>query len=324
MRQGRGTEVWDRLDVSGWAVRGVEQMGSSENLWLVDPCTGAEWLHKNTMIPNSGVEQGEDWSEVVSTHVAGLLGVPHAATRLCWREGLRGSLSLSVIPEGYALWEGMIVLEKASVPGYYPHIEGAPGIDPARPRVKRPGHHLVNIHQALDGVRSPPDFDGPETLTGFDVFVGYMILDALIANRDRHEQNWAILTPQLRSRDERLAPSYDHAGSLGYNLRDAERQLCIDEPDQLVRWAERGTAYRFEYEGKPQSLVAHAVEALAICSSQGADWWQERLSTASIEPVLAALSERAITGMSDVAAKFAHDLLELNLRRLRNAICPRP
>lgn len=30
-------------------------------------------------------------------------------------------------------------------------------------------------------------------MTGFDVFVGYLLLDALVAKRDRHEQDWAVL-----------------------------------------------------------------------------------------------------------------------------------
>ncbi|PKH37312.1 hypothetical protein [Nocardioides alpinus] len=63
-------EAWDRADVSDWPVRRVEQVGSTENLWLLDPSTNEEWLHKDTVVPANGVEQGEDWAEVVSTRVA--------------------------------------------------------------------------------------------------------------------------------------------------------------------------------------------------------------------------------------------------------------
>jgi hypothetical protein len=316
--------AWERDDVSDWAVHRVEQVGSTRNLWLEDPETEEKWLHKDTVIPDNGVEQGEDWSEVVSTQVGSLLGVPCAATRLCSRDGRRGSLSLSVLTWGEALNEGTVVMERAGLPDYFPHAEGQPGIAATRPGVKRPGHNLNNIRTALDGVAAPRGFDGPETLTGFDVFAGYMILDALIANRDRHEQNWAVLTPQLLSMPERLAPSYDHASSLGYNLPDPRRQACIKDRTLLAAWAERGTAYRFEYDSKPPSLVAHAANAVAICSEEGADWWRERLAVVDLEPVLDALRERAVSGMSDDAATFARDLLDLNLRRLRDAICQRP
>lgn len=114
---GVDAEVWDRVDVSGWPVLRAEQAGSTENLWLEEPATGRRWLHKDTVIPQNGLEQGEDWSEVISTQVAELVGVPCAATRLCERNGRRGSLSLSVVPDGHDLWEGTVILERADAPG---------------------------------------------------------------------------------------------------------------------------------------------------------------------------------------------------------------
>lgn len=309
---------WDRDDVSGWLVRGVEQVGSTRNLWLEEPHTGLIWLHKDTVIPENGVEQGEDWSEVVSTQVAILLGIPCATTRLCARDGRRGSLSLSIVPAGQSLWEGRVVLQGA--PGYFPHTEGEPGVDPDRPNVKRPGHSLANIRGALRDVAAPPGFEGPDALDGYDVFAGYMVLDALIANRDRHEQNWAILTPDLLLGVKRLSPSYDHASSLGYNLIPEARGRCVADHGRLAAWANRGTAYRFEHTGKPPTLVAHAAQSVDLCTPEGANWWRERLADCTLDPVQEALRDRAIAEMSDLAARFAHDLLALNLRRLRDAI----
>ena len=106
-------QVWERLDVSAWQVVDVEPAGSTQNLWLADPesTTGTLWLHKDTVTPTTtGIEQGEDWSEIVSSQVAMTLGVPCAATRLCLREGRRGSLSKSVRPADADLVEGQVVL----------------------------------------------------------------------------------------------------------------------------------------------------------------------------------------------------------------------
>ena len=281
------------------------------------------WLHKETVIPDNGVEQGEDWSEVVSTQVAAQLGVPCATTRLCSRADRRGSLSLSIVPEGHDLWEGTVVMQNAGLKDYFPHAEGLPGTDPSRPTVKRPGHSLVNIRTVLSEVVAPPEFSGPPDSSGFDVFAGYMILDALIANRDRHEQNWAVLAPQLNSTSESLAPSYDHASSLGYNLTDPKRCAKLERTGGLQGWAEKGTAYRFEHEGKPPTLVEHASNAVALCSAQGAEWWRTQLDRLDISLVLETLQNGDVPGMSEVAARFACDLLELNLRRLRDAICNR-
>jgi len=213
--------AWTREDVGKWVVTSVEQSGSTKNTWLEEPGTTNHWLHKDTVIPANGVEQGEDWSEVVSTQVAIAFGLPCAQTRLCSREGRRGSISLNIRPDDHSLNEGTVALDRCEgVTTYFRHTEGRPGADPNRRGVERPGHSLANIRVALTGVLPPPGFSGPDEMEAFEVFAGYMVLDALIANRDRHEQNWAVLTPQLASVPERLAPTYDHASSLGFNLQD--------------------------------------------------------------------------------------------------------
>ena len=315
---------WARLDVSTWAVTDIERAGSHENLWLAEPETGALWLHKDTATPSNGVEQGEDWSEVVSTQVAALLGVPCATTRLCLRHGRRGSLSRSVRPIDADLWEGKVVLEDLGATDYFPHVERSPGVDPARPGVKRPGHSLRNIKLALESVAAPPGFDGPASLDAFDVFVGYLLLDALIANRDRHEQNWAVLRPQLLGPSVRLCPSYDHASSLGYNLADLDRERRLASDDAMVRWAKRGTAWRFEHIGKPTTLVAHAMKAVQLASPEGANWWRSQIEAMDLDPLMASLRDQQIWGMSHLAVTFAHRLLDVNLRRLRDEFHDRP
>lgn len=308
-----------RVDVSDWPVDRVEQAGSNTNLWLTEASSQQRWLHKDTVIPSNGAEQGEDWSEVLSTRIAESMHVPRASTMLCTRDGRRGSISLSVVPAGYALWEGNVWLARDRAIGYFPHHEGAPGIDPSRRHVKRPGHNLFNIKAALDGAVPPEGFGIPEPLTAFDTLTGYLVLDALIANPDRHEQNWAVLVPQLLTSPVRLAPSYDHASSLGYNLSDERRLACLSEPSSLSKWAEKGTAHRFEHEAKPETLVAFAKRALDMCSEEGAEWWRAQVAQAEFDVVLDALSARAVGEMSVAATKFAHDLLVLNLRRLRDA-----
>lgn len=311
--------VWERIDVSTWQVQQVEAAGSNKVEWLKHPDTGEPWLHKYIHVPTNGVPQGEDWAEVVTTQVAKLLAVPCAVTRLCWRDESRGSISRSVIPQGCDLNEGGVVLGTAGVKGYFRQTDSRKVRDPKRPDVERPGHTLANIKSALQGMKPPEGFQGPEGCTGFDIFVGFTILDALVANRDRHEQNWAVLRPRLTDQPERLAPSFDHGGSLGYNLRDEKRTRCLEDLKQLERWAERGTAYRFEHEGTPPSLVEHAVTAIGLATDVGAEWWRGRLDSLDLAPVHAALKD-GISEMSPVAATFASKLLDINLRRLRDAI----
>ena len=49
------------------------------------------------------------------------------------------------------------------------------------------------LYQA--GVRQPHGYTGPENVTSSnELFVGYLLLDALIVNTDRHHANWAVIT----------------------------------------------------------------------------------------------------------------------------------
>lgn len=303
-----------------WELLGFEAAGTNSVVWLREPTVGGEWLHKNTTTPSStGLEQGEDWAEIVATQAAIALGVPCAQTNLCTRRGRRGSLSLSVKPPGHDLNEGRVVLLSKDAPGYFPHTEGDKGIDPSRPGVKRPGHSLANIKAALVGVWPPPEFIGPATVSGFEVFVGYLVLDALVANRDRHEQNWAVLRPQLLGSPDRLAPSFDHGGSLGYNLQDPDRARLLGDLAAQGAWVRRGTAHRFEHAGRPPSLVDHAVAGLSMCSQDAADWWRGRVLNLDLTDLTRVLRQ-GVSEMSELAATFTSKLLDLNLRRLQDAI----
>lgn len=234
-----------------------------------------------------------------------------------WRSS-DGSISRSIRPETHWLQHGAVVL--ADLPGFVPQVEGGPRAeDPKRPGVRRPGHTLDNIRHSLTDVLAPPGFALPAGLTAFDVFAGYMVFDALIANADRHEHNWATLTPPLQNVQEAIAPSYDHATSLGHNLQEDRRRLYLTEAWRLENFVRKGRAVRFEHTGTAPTLVGHAAKAVAMCADEGAHWIRTRLHTLDLAPVFETLDNGDIPVMSEVAARFAHDLLDLNLRRLRDA-----
>ena len=330
--------TWEHIDVSSWPRVQTEVAGSNEPNWLAEPGTKPVvlWLHKDTCIPENGIEQGEDWAEVIAIQVAKRLGVPCAETRLCSLNGRRGSISRSVKPRDADLNEGGAVLESACAPGYLRQTDGVKACDPERPEVRRPGHNLANIKEVLLRVSPPDGFEGPAECSGFDVFTGLMILDALIANQDRHEQNWAVLRSKLSDACDRLSPSYDHGRSLGSSLQDSKRARIAADDDELAKWAARGAARRFEhilkgaeglYPGVPlcKSLIQHAAEAVSLCSPAAAKWWREQVRTLDLAPLYASLRCLSYTVGTEVVsvdtAKFVTRLLEHNLGRLRDAIC---
>lgn len=313
-------DVWERIDVSSWHTRDVEQSGSHESIWLEDPRDGSQWLQKSTTVQSDGFEQGEDWAEVVSTQVAILLGVPAANTRLCIRQGRRGSLSKEIQLPGFDLIGGHLVLEDCvEVTDYVPHLEGEPAQDPTRPDVRRPGHNLRNIREALKETGTPPGFVGVDAADGFDVFVGYLLFDALVANRDRHEENWSQLRHRLSTVAPCLCPSYDHSGSLGFAERPAKLELRKDLRS-LEAWARKGTAWRFEHVGKPITLVELAAQALYQASPPAQELWIRRFNEIELFPVTDPLRQGAIPEMSEAAVTFVINLLNLNLERIRHEL----
>ena len=306
-------DPWDRIVVDNWSLLGQEQQGSEGAQWLEDP-EGRHWLHKDVVI-KSGFRQGEDWSEVMSSAVAFAMGASRADTRLCRRCGRDGSLSLSVKPLGYNMFDGGVWLDgHPKVQGYLVGVRETDAL-------VRPGHTLGNIEVALSEVEAPPGTDDHD-LTAFDHFVGYLLLDALVANRDRHEQNWAVLEPQLGEDLARLAPSYDHATSLGFNLRDDDRCKRIADTQALERFAAHGTAWRFEHPKgqRPPALVDLAVAALALASPRGRQHWIDTVRRLDLIPACQALNGVEVSGLSEPARTFISLILDLNLRRLRDAI----
>lgn len=179
---------FDRVDVSSWRIQHDEPGGIDEELWLTAP-DGRDWLFKPiTEHEQLGFIEGEDWSEKVSSEMGALLGVPCAKVELAvWRDR-QGSISLDLKPPGWQLQPGSVLLPETAQ-DYIPGDR------------TRQGHSLVNIERALEGYGPPPDATVPHDFQGFDVFAGFLVLDAWIANRDRHDENWAVLLPPPGERD---------------------------------------------------------------------------------------------------------------------------
>jgi hypothetical protein len=174
------------------------------------------------------------------------------------------------------------------------------------------GHTLGNIQQVLRGYGPPPGFSGPPKLDAFSVFAGYLMLDALISNRDRHSENWAVLRGPLKD-DQYLAPSYDHASALGFNLSDQQCALHFQDPNMMDAFLRKGTAYRFEGRRKV-TLVDHAHTAFGLAGDVARDHWRSSLSRIDEDHFGMLVSRLPI--MSEVARKFAVHVLISNQRRL--------
>lgn len=298
------TEPFDVRDVSGWARVGAETRGGGEHDWRRDPGTGARWLFKPVTVKDGRV-YGDDWAEKVAAEIATLLRVPCARVELAVSDGRRGVISLDLRRSGWDMYGGADLLG-GLVPGYQPKVAG------------RSGHNLDNVELLLARREPPPECDLPEFLGAFGVFAGYLALDAVIANQDRHEDNWSILRPPGAAPDA-LAGSYDHGSSLGFNIADDDRDRRLRE-GTVEQWAARGRVTRFErVPGEPrQTLTAFARDALRRAGSQAHEFWLDAVSALSAADVHRVVAQ--VPTMSPPARTFVEQLVTINGRRLLDGV----
>lgn len=289
------------IDASNWPVAGLETDGKTEHMWLRRPGDDRPWLFK-AVVRHGARRQGEDWVEKLASVLAHDLGIPRADVDLADREGTPGCLVRDIKPHQWQLYSGADLLEGLLGNAF----------DPAD-RFAR-GHRLDTIEEVLAGYR-PPSQSLPSGMNGFDVFASYLMLDALIANRDRHPRNWAVLQPPAHSSAlDTLAPSFDHASGLGFGLTDQERSRWLDHPG-VTAWTMRGTAKCFEHGSKPwPSLVDVALRAMCRCSSETRAFWRGRLE----ELTEAAIADEvdALPDLSDVTRTFTTSVITINRGRL--------
>ena len=74
-----------------------------------------------------------------------------------------------------------------------------------------------------------------------DDLSSFALLDALVGNTDRHHDNWMLLyVVQGGNLRLRVAPSFDHASSLGHELTDERRQRTLYSSNGILNYMKRG------------------------------------------------------------------------------------
>ena len=276
-------------------------MGSKNKFWYLDPTEEEEyWLFK---YPRSNT--GEHWAEKIAAEVAALLEIPHARVELAVLEKNKGSVTKSFAQEGQELVHGNQMLKRA-IHGYDPEKE-----------FRQSSHTLANIWQVMDRVFG--ESEHAEKAKGR--LAEYVVLDALIGNTDRHHENWGILRREQKGWvDLFVAPSFDHASSLGRELQDTRRDRILAE-DRIGDYVEkgRGAIYWSEADRRgpsPLELVRRATLSYPDLF-RPALTKLEKLDEGSVD----ALVNRVPSDwMSSSARKFAIALMHYNFEQLQELI----
>lgn len=266
------------LAVAQSDVVGDEQLGSKEKFWFRRD--GKLWLFKEARFittPGGSFPTGEDWAEKVAAEIAYTLNIRAATVELAEFKGKRGCASLNFTTRAQQLMHGNEVMA-GNLDGYDREIR--------RPQAD---HTVENIVRAI---RTMFPEQSTEHRAVLQHLASYLVLDALIGNTDRHHENWGLLW-QVRvdidevteagrlSKEYDVAPTFDHASSLGRELLD-ETRLQHMERQTVEKYLRAGRGGVFRPGGKHGESPLRLVE---LTAREYPDYFRPTLATLSNTPL---------------------------------------
>lgn len=287
----------------------LEWLGTKEKFWFRFKGGNVKWLFKY-----SRDNTGEHWSEKAAEALCQALGIPHVSYEIAIMNGRVGVVSPNVIPESCRMVMGNEVLHKDS-PSTYPEP-----VQQNQQFVRVKEHTISRVLGCLDisGVL-PPDWETVKGLDAGDVFCGYLMLDALVSNQDRHHENWAIVN-STDSQEKFLCETYDHAACLGRELLDKEREERLNTKDNnrtVSKFVQRARSELFKLKTDKKPLLTIDAFFSAVEKRERAKKeWLGRLKALSDEHISDIFNSIPKQVISDVAREFALQMVLENKKRL--------
>lgn len=297
------------ITVTPESVLESEQLGTKDKFWFNTETDDehklkSQWLFK---FPTEGT--GQHWAEKIACEIAKQMKILTPRVELGSFQGVPGSITENFTNDGYELFHGNQILA-----GFEPDYK-------SEQMWHQNDHTVRRIFAAINAIFLEADAKKKAS----DQMASYLVLDALICNVDRHHENWGILrktTPEgMRGR---LAPSYDHASSLGRELRDSEsksnRERYLRDLG-VGKYIERGRCPIFvdgtgKHGPSPLRLVSRCleIEKLAPHFRSGL----EKLSHLDEAFFKEIIDRIPVSWMSPLAREFTLSLLNETLRQLKS------
>jgi hypothetical protein len=294
------------LQVDRSSSQSVEPLGSKRKFWFRDG-------DRRLLFKAEDRGTGEDWAEVVSCHLCALLGLPHVEYELA-TEYDGEPLRPGVVCENMARKPLVLVLGNQLLLA----------VDPQYPTAQRfkVRQHTVAAVSGMVSVFGPPSDEWmakvPDGVkSGLEVFAGYVMLDAWIANQDRHHENWGELWDGTAFR---LAPTFDHGAALARNLLDKAREQLMTSKHRNRSVATFAAKGRSAFYGSPADQRAlelrEAFRSFASRVPNAGRAWLNRLRAVNREEIWRILDRVPLSRMSEMCKRFTLELLLTNQRRL--------
>jgi hypothetical protein len=291
-------------------IHDLEHIGTREKFWF----RGSDSTQYLCKIVRAST--GEDWSEKIAAEVANALGLPHAEYELGTRGDDRCVLSRFFVPNDCILLHGDELL---GISEQYQNT--------ALKKFRQSTHTVNAVWEALyqADCRLPHGWPCPSQVkNAHDVFTGYVLLDAVVGNTDRHHQNWGVFESSDYSGSQRfLAPTFDHASSLACHLLDEDRSARLYGSDSnytVETYANRARSklYRSPHDNRAMLTVEAFFEVSVLCPAAAA-FWVDRLSTLTADSLQGIINAVPDHLMSEAARAFALRYMVHNIRRLATA-----
>jgi hypothetical protein len=260
---------------------------------------------------------GEDWAEKIACELCSLLGLPHVHYDLAHdvNHDVLGVIcpTCAVPPLVMALGNQMLQALDPDYPEGMKYKVRQHTIDAVTDVLRL----LVPLPEAYGGLALPTGID-----SALGIFAGYVLLDAWVANQDRHHQNWGVLRSPgaMSSANLHLAPTFDHGASLARNLTDAERSERLTSRDvnrQVRAFVRRArSAFYADVQQVKAMTTFEAWQAFSQKSPAAATIWLETLRRVDENMVHNILDSIPLQRMSQISRDFTLALLTENRKRL--------
>jgi hypothetical protein len=262
--------------------------GYLEKFWIQHPELGTSLVKIDQKLI------ADSWVEKVAYELNKKLNIPSAQYEFGtlygfenYRDGTPVTLSPSFVQESLSYSQGLELLNQVS---------------------PKPNYNIGQVIKALENsdIQLPLNYQAPEGIkVGADLFVGYLLLDSLIDNYDRHKRNWGY---NSSSQDNilRLSPTYDHGVGLGVMLDNNDHEK-INVP-QYVKFSK--SAFGKSHEEVFQQAAQLRPDAAEIWLTQLA-----KIAPEQIQDIFTNIPSERIT---PEASKFAQELLKYNQKQLLN------
>lgn len=252
----------------------IEPMGTKEKFWYRD-VNGDLCLFKKG---RPGTR--ENAAEFVASKLAKMLDLPCADYDLAKYGDVLGVRCKSIIGEG-ELIHGNEIMHRQII-GY-----------PRHETEQRRYITLYTLENALK-VNSKEDLrhyyecmENSNPVSAKWVFIGYLIFDAWIGNTDRHDENWAWIIDDEENRlVEYLAPTFDHASSLGREIPEEEKRRRLESKDE--RFSVRAYCEKAKtplYVDGRRSKTFDLVDYLLEFDQNGSRYWIDKAISSNIEGI---------------------------------------